>query len=239
MDPETPVDEVTDDAKAVGSFTVELKSVKEADDGTFEAVLSMPTVDRDNEVVDAKAFEPLPARIPIDVDHGMTTVTTVGSGVPYYDGDVLKLRDGRFASTPLGQEVRTLVTEGHVPYMSVAFITAEREVDEKDGKVHVRSAELLNATFTPVPSNREAIVLAAKVGARNSSKDLERIQAMHDHCVELGAGCSGKHATADDTKTPADTNPETTAAPAAVEPPAEVLLARLHALVAEATLTLL
>lgn len=222
--------------------------IKQADpaSGEFEAILSAPTVDRDGEVVDAKAFEPLPERIPIDIDHGMSVTTTVGSGVPFYEGDLLRFR-GSFASTELGQEVRTLVTKGHISRMSVAFMDAVREKDEKDGKMHVRKAELLNAAIVAIPSNREAAILAAKqlvaeavdekVGARNSQRDLERIQATHDHMVELGAACS-KSAAAD--KSPAETDPEdTTAAPAAVEPPAEVLLAHARALIAQAHLTLL
>jgi HK97 family phage prohead protease len=138
--------------------------IKSADDkdpaGAFVAVLSAPTLDRDGEIIDAGAFEPLPEHIPIDVDHGMDTRSTVGSGRPYYDGDLLMF-EGRFASTPLGQETRTLVTEGHVRKMSVAFMGAKREEDE-DGVVHIRSGELLNAAVVSIPSNRDADILAAK-----------------------------------------------------------------------------
>jgi hypothetical protein len=73
-------------------------------------------------------------------------------------------------------------------------MAAERVKDEKSID-HVTKAELLNGTFTPIPSNREAVVLSAKslaavtekVGARNSSADSERIQSMHDTSVSLGA----------------------------------------------------
>src|SRR5688572_28640128 len=83
----------------------------DAGEGAFEAIMSVPVLDRDGEVVDAKAFEPLPDHITIDIDHGMSVEKTVGSGQPYYDGDVLKVR-GRFASTPLAQVVRSLVVDG-------------------------------------------------------------------------------------------------------------------------------
>ena len=166
--------------------------------GAFEAILSAPTLDRDGEVIDPKAFEPLPERITIDIDHGMTVATTVGSGQPYYDGDVLKIK-GAFSSIPRAQELRTLVTEGHVDRMSVTFMDAERST--KDGVPHVTRAELLNAAFVPIPSNREAAVLVAKAfaldpaekaGARNSSKDAERLQSIHDLTVENGAICDGE-----------------------------------------------
>lgn len=156
----------------------EIKSADPEDPaGKFTAVLSAPTVDRDGEIIDARAFEPLPEHIPIDIDHGMDTRSTVGSGRPYYDGDLLMF-EGRFASTPLGQETRTLVTEGHVRKMSVAFMGAQRYEDE-DGIPHVAKAELLNAAVVSIPSNREADILAAKafeqVAAAKALKGLEQL----------------------------------------------------------------
>lgn len=189
--------------KGVNVLTADIKAAKTASGG-YDIVLSMPTKDRDGEIIDARAFAPLPAdRLPIDVDHGMTVLTTVGSGVPEYEGDALMLRDFRFASTPLGRDVQTLVDEGHVSKMSVAFMDAVREVDEKDGLPHVRKAELLNAAIVAIPSNREASILAAKAA------------------IAITDATKSAVLTENDTD-PADTNPEDTAAPAAVTPPAEV-----------------
>src|SRR5690348_10130725 len=163
--------------------------------GAFEVVLSAATLDRDGEVIDSRAFDPLPDHVPFDIDHGMTVQTTVGSGTPYYAEDGSLRVKGTFASTPLAQEVRTLVAEGHIRTTSVTFMAAERVKDEKSID-HVVKAELLNGTFTPVPSNREAVVLSAKalnvavdekVGARNSASDAAKIQAAHDTMVDLGA----------------------------------------------------
>src|SRR3546814_9744252 len=70
----------------------EVKAVEDADgdpNGEFDVILSAPTLDRDGEVIDAKVFDPLPDHITFDIDHGMSTATTVGSGVPEY------LPDGR------------------------------------------------------------------------------------------------------------------------------------------------
>lgn len=144
--------------KAVG-----LVDAVESDEpnGAFEVVLSAPTLDRDREVIDARAFDPLPDHVPFDIDHSMTVTGTVGSGTPYYSEDGTLRVKGTFASTPLAQEVRTLVAEGHIRTTSVTFMSADRVKDEK-GILHVKSAELLNGTFCPVPSNRQAVVLSAK-----------------------------------------------------------------------------
>ena len=128
--------------------------------GEFVAIMSAPTLDRDLEVIDAGAFAPLPEKITVDIDHAMSVRSVVASGTPFYDGDLLKIK-GRFASTPLGQEVRTLVREGHLDRMSVTFRAAQRDVAE-DGVTHIKSAELLNVAFVVIPSNRDAAVLAAK-----------------------------------------------------------------------------
>jgi phage head maturation protease len=178
--------------KAVGLVdTVETDSPN----GAFEVVLSAATLDRDGEVIDSRAFDPLPDHVPFDIDHGMTVQTTVGSGQPYYAEDGSLRVKGTFASTPLAQEVRTLVAEGHIRTTSVTFMAAERVKDEKSVD-HVVRAELLNGTFTPVPSNREAVVLSAKAlnvavdsdsKARMKKSDL--IQSAHDALTAAGAAC--------------------------------------------------
>lgn len=232
----------------INRFDVDIKAVTEGGDGEFEAVLSAPTVDRDGEIIDARAFEPLPDYIPIDVDHGMSVTSTVGSGVPYYDGDILKLR-GSFATTQLGQEVRTLVTERHVRKMSVAFMSAQR-ADDEQGVPHVVKAELLNAAIVAIPSNREADILAAKALDLKATKG-QSLQQIHDLAAAAGAECSTKSTEATEAKAPdpaacqtcghvpAATDPEDAAAPAAAVPPADVLLAQAQASIASAALTLL
>lgn len=191
---------------------VALVQTAETDDpnGAFDVILSAPTLDRDGEIIDTRAFDPLPDHIPFDVDHSMTVTGTVGSGQPYYDESGNLRVKGTFASTGLGQEVRTLVNEGHIRTTSVTFMAAERVKDDKD-IMHVKRAELLNGTFTPVPSNRESVVVSAKalvaaldekVAARNSSKDMEHIQAAHDAMAALGAACGKSHADADIKTTP-------------------------------------
>lgn len=126
--------------------------------GEFEVILSAQTLDRDGEVIDAKAFEPLPDSIPFHAFHDFND--PIGRGVPFYDGDVLKAR-GVFASTPRAQEIRTLVSEGVIGHTSVGFMAATCK-DADDGVPHITKGELLEGSFVSVPANREAAVLAAK-----------------------------------------------------------------------------
>jgi HK97 family phage prohead protease len=211
----------------------ELKALDPNDPtGEFEAILSAPTLDRDGEVIDAKAFEPLPTSIPVHAFHDFAD--PVGRGVPFYEGDVLKLR-GRFATTARAQEIRTLVAEGVIASMSVGFMSAEREM--KDGVPHIVRGELLEGSMVSIPSNRESAVLlakefAVKVGARNSAKDAASIQSAHDLMVELGATCPmGEEPQTEDADKTAHTDPEEKAAApaAAIDPPADVLVAQARA----------
>ena len=186
----------------------EVKSVAgEHPNGEFEVILSAQTLDRDGEDIEAKAFEPLPESIPFHAFHDFHD--PIGRGAPFYDGDVLKAR-GVFASTPRAQEIRTLVTEGIIGHTSVGFMAAKR-VDGEDGVSHITSGELLEGSFVSVPSNREAAVLAAKsfdaylkAGSRNSAKDAERLQAIHDLAVDNGAKCADDAATTEAPATPDD-----------------------------------
>jgi hypothetical protein len=170
--------------------------------GTFSLILSTDAIDRDGEVVETGAFNPLPDHISMDIDHGMSVATTVGSGVPFYNAAGQLQVDGTFASTELGQQVRTLVREGHVRTASVAMIpTVKTKAQDGNGPTRITQADLLNGAFTPVPSNTTARVLAAKsvaqlealsvkVGARNSGTDQSLIQSIHDLAERLGAICT-------------------------------------------------
>ena len=154
--------------------------------GTFEVILSSPTLDRDGDTLGSDEWKtPLPAKITFDSDHGMSVATTVGSGVPSINEAGQLIVAGTYSSLPRAQEVRTLVNEGHINTTSVAFMTLPKV--HKDSKP-VR--ELLNGAFVAIPSNREALVLSSKAGARNSANDAKGIQAIHDQSAALGADCS-------------------------------------------------
>lgn len=125
--------------------------------GGFTAVLSTPNVDRDGDELLREEWQDLPDRIPIDVDHGMSVASTVGSGHPYWDTETGRMMiDVAFSSIPRAQETRSLVKEGHISGISVAFMT---DKTKKDG---TPKRELLNAGIVAIPANREAVILAAK-----------------------------------------------------------------------------
>lgn len=184
--------------KAIAS--IEPGPADEEGPGTFSLILSTADVDRDGEIVDPGAFDPLPDHIAMDIDHGLSVATTVGSGKPFYREDGKLQVDGTWASTELAQNTRTLVREGHVRTASVAMIP-QKKTKDADGQVHVTKADLLNGTFTPVPSNRNAVLLSAKslaaveelaelkAGRRNSAADQRDLQSIHDLASGLGAIC--------------------------------------------------
>lgn len=171
--------------------------------GGFEAIASTPELDRDGDVITQKDWEPLPDKITIDVDHSMDVRGTIGSARPYFNENGNLCISAKFASTPLAQEVRSLMTEGHIDSVSVAFMRNNSKSADGEKK---SGLELLNVGVVAIPSNRGAKVLAAKslrvleefdsepelkLGARNNANDAKHIQAAHDHLVMLGAQCQG------------------------------------------------
>lgn len=226
----------------------EVKTVVDSGDpnGEFEAILSVPTVDRDGEVIDANAFAPLPESIPIHAFHDFSSPVAVAT--PYYEGDVLMAR-GVFDPDAAAQTIRAKVGRS-IGFMSVGFMGTTR--DDVDGVPHITKAELLEASFVSVPSNRQAAILAVK--AHREAFEMkgtkgDRLQQIHDLSVANGAECKAAPAAAQ--KTP-DTDPETKApasaaaddsapAGAAARPPADVTVdkARIAALAAVAELLLL
>ena len=172
--------------------------------GTFEVILSAPTLDRDGDTLQSDEWKmPLPDRITFDSDHGMSVATTVGSGIPSINNAGELVVSGTFSSLPRAQETRTLVKEGHITTTSVAFMTMPKM--SKDAKPQ---RELLNGAFVAIPSNREALVLSSKAGARNSSNDAKGIQTIHDQTAMLGADCGmGKSFAQKDMGSESDSDP--------------------------------
>ena len=169
--------------------------------GEFVLILSKDNLDRDAENLWADEWmHPLPVKIHMDTDHafakGLSVPYTAGSGVPSIteNGDLLV--KGTYAGTTHGQLTRQLVNEGHIWQASVSYQTHMSD----DGRV-VR--ELLNGTFTGVPSNPEAVVLSSKAKGDDSGYgenddgddgswevgDDFLVQAIHDAAIALGAEC--------------------------------------------------
>lgn len=144
-----------------------IESVDEKDygpHGGFTAVLSTPSEDRDGDELfrdEWKSFTQ--ERYPLDIDHGMSVADTIGSFVPYFDGQKMMM-DARFANTAKAQEVRALVTPDesgirHIQSVSVAFMV------DKTKKSGTPRRELLNAGIVAIPANRDAVILASKAAS--------------------------------------------------------------------------
>lgn len=180
--------------------------------GGFTAVLSSPRLDRDGDIwPQSEWITPLPERITIDADHGMSVATTVGSAVPYFDNAGQLLITASFSSIPRAQEVRTLIREGHVSSVSVAALT------DNSKKSGTQKRELLNAGVVAIPANPDAKILDAKsetggitvkvtpvldtealdlvlatikAATPGGGSDHALLQAIHDASVHMGANCA-------------------------------------------------
>jgi phage head maturation protease len=188
----------------VATVESEIEESEEFPFGGFVAVASTPSLDRDGDKLERDEWiEPLPDHITIDIDHEMSVRGTVGSARPYFNENGQLMIEARFASTTQAQETRTLVQEGHIRTVSVAFLT---DKSKKSGEAR---RELLNVGIVAIPSNRDAVILDSKDAVRDAIEtgtvtpaqirsllsgkaaggDASLIQAIHDAACHLGAEC--------------------------------------------------
>ena len=142
--------------------------IETADNGGFLAVASTADVDRDGESLAVGCFDPLPASIPVHLDHTMHAANVVARARPYYVGDKLMV-DATFASTPDAQDVRAKVKDGILDSLSVVFRSLKWE--NIDGVRTCVKAELLAADVVSVPSQSNARILSMR-SLQLASKEL-------------------------------------------------------------------
>lgn len=133
--------------------------IETADHGGFIAVASTADVDRDGESLAVGCFNPLPASIPVHLDHTMRAASVVTRARPYYVGTKLMV-DATFASTQDAQDVRTKVKAGILDSLSVVFRGLKWE--DVDGVRTCVRAELLAADVVSVPSQSNARILSMR-----------------------------------------------------------------------------
>lgn len=194
--------------KATGTVTTVEDSLSK--NGEFDVILSTKALDRDGDQLHPDEWmQPLPDKINFDSDHGMSVATCVGSGKPFLnESGQLQVR-GTFASTPHGQSVRSLIKEGHIDSVSVAFRAVKTE---KDGKPR---RELLNGAFVAVPANPEAKVLAVK-SAKYADPEVYIKQVIDDVAEKFGVTLviENKSLPSESAETKAADAADTAAAPA-------------------------
>jgi HK97 family phage prohead protease len=153
------------------------------DAGGWTAVASAPTLDRDGEVIAAGAFEPLPASVPVHLNHELRVESLVGRARPRYQGGKLII-DGVFAGTELAASTRQLVLDGTLNTMSVVFIGSQRKTI--DQVPTITRAELVAVDFVSIPSNRDAVVLSAR-SLQNRTPGQARLMAFKAGITALEA----------------------------------------------------
>jgi hypothetical protein len=178
---------------ATKRVTAAVSTSDEDANGSFEILLSTATRDREGEIVSSKSWAlPLPATIPINVDHSPSVSDVIGSGRPFLDSDGNLRVKGTFASTAQAQHVRSLVAEGHLRSVSVEFLRTKGA----DGQP---VNELVGGAFVSLPANPEARVLASKaafqagldaiLSGKSMTDAVAMTQAIHDASAHMGAQC--------------------------------------------------
>ncbi len=140
--------------------------------GSYEAVLSDTSIDRDDELMSksllnywAKNSEYIPALM----DHENKVLSNVAVWknprvVQRKGHNALVMTPKFFDSNPNAKVIKGMIDEGAQLGVSIGAIPKDYEDIEIKGKTHLMwtKAELLEASFTPIPSNRHAQIYMAK-----------------------------------------------------------------------------
>lgn len=152
----------------------ELKSVDEGS-GTWVAVASAASVDRDGERVLPRSLTWRTPTVPVHAGHNFRIESLVGRATPRYDQSGALLVDGKFGTSPLAQATRQAVLDGSLDSMSIVFIGAKK-AQGKDGIMEITAGELVSCDWVTIPSNADARVLAARgFGAGPTPGEAQRI----------------------------------------------------------------
>jgi len=142
--------------------------------GSFVAILSDTSIDRDDEIVGREAFEKWMEidYLPILVDHANKIENMIGYWV---NKRIVESSDGHYAfiaepkffsekANPLAGQVKRMLEEGGQLGVSIGALPKAWEYVDIDGKrvKKYTEVELLEASFVPVPANRHAYAILAK-----------------------------------------------------------------------------
>lgn len=159
--------------------------------GEFEVIASTDDIDRHGEVIvqDGWKLEKYWKNPVILVDHWYSVDKIVGKATDIrIEGGKMIIR-GVFADTPRAQEVQKLYDAGFLRAVSVGFIPLQRDENNRD---IITSAELLELSFVPVPSNPEALDNLKKLGidtdfwVQRKSLEMEAIEAIQKETAKNG-----------------------------------------------------
>ena len=204
--------------------------------GTFKAILSDTSIDRDNEFMGRELLDTwandLNKHLPMLADHKNTIANLVGS---WHNAQVVQKGDHYaliaephfYEGTPLGKHVKGLLEDGATLGLSVGAIPKKSVEVEKSNKVYKKwtEAELIEASLTPIPSNRNTYLSLAKSFDLNKEvkkmADEEKTEATTEEAAPVVETPEPTPAPAEPQPEPED-KPEPTPAPEPAPAEAEV-----------------
>ena len=181
---------------------VSFKSVTDEPEGTFEAIVAVfNNVDRVGDKILPGAFKDSLAEwekkgrpIPVIFSHQWENLDA-------HIGQVLESKEveqGLYVKAKLDMDedfasrVWKKMKQGTLAEFSFAYDVQDSAQVKESGEYinELRRLDLLEVGPCLVGMNPETELLGVKEGRRNATKDAERIQKIHDLCVDLGAKCA-------------------------------------------------
>ena len=194
------------------AFACDFKSL-DGGSGIFEAIVAaFGNVDRggDRIVMGAftdtlKAWAEKGRSIPVIFAHEWENLDAhIGSVLEAAEvPEGLYVRGQLAMDEPFAARVFKKMQAGLLAEFSFAYDVVEHVWNDKDGIRELKAVDLFEVGPCLVGMNPETRLIAVKEGRRNSATDSERLQSIHDLCLELGAKCVQPDAAGGDANPPA------------------------------------
>lgn len=181
---------------------VSFKSVTDEPEGTFEAIVAVfNNVDRVGDKILPGAFKDSLAEwekkgrpIPVIFSHQWENLDAHIGQVQ----EAKEVEEGLYVKAKLDMDedfasrVWKKMKQGTLAEFSFAYDVQDSAQVKENGEYinELRRLDLLEVGPCLVGMNPDTQLLGVKEGRRNATKDAERIQKIHDLCVELGAKCA-------------------------------------------------
>lgn len=142
----------------------------DADQGTFEAVISTASIDREGDIVDPQAvvdalhkWVPLSKMVPLSWGHSLAAEDIIGHidpGTAEAVGDEVRVKGWVDQSIDRGREAWRLVKSGTLGF-SYGYLTLKSAARRPKGR-HISELDIFEITATPAPMNGDTRVLSFK-----------------------------------------------------------------------------
>lgn len=166
-----------------GHLTLKATTAVQTDEGTFEAVISTASVDRDGDIVEPQAmatalqkWADIGKLVPLAWNHSDEVIGTIDPATARVDGAEVAVKGWIDQSIPRGEEAWRLVKSGTLSFSYGMLIPESGATKRAGGGMHITELDLFEVSVVPVaPANNDTRVLGWK-SVETLTQELQQVR---------------------------------------------------------------